>query len=90
MIRAYDKIYLEKARSNLAHMLDFAVNDLHCDLIYFWERFINSSLADRFEHGESTVIAGMSGIEMAYSVLGGDTGRVNIEPREYRSEEYWL
>ena len=90
MIRAYDKIYLEKARSNLAHMLDFAVNDLHCDLIYFWERFINSNLADRFEHGESTVIAGMSGIEMAYAVLGGDTGRVNVKPRDHRSEEYWL
>lgn len=90
MIHAYDKTYLEKARANLGHMLDFAVNDLHCDIRELWELFINSEMADRFEHGESTVIAGMSGIEMAYAVLGDDTERVEVRPKAYRTEEYWL
>ena len=90
MIRAYDKIYLEKARANLGHMLDFAMNDLSCDLKEFWELFINSEIADRFEHGESTVIAGMSGIEMAYSILGDGIGRVEVKPKDYRTQEYWL
>ena len=32
MIRAYDKIYLEKARTALGRMLDFAVYDLKYDI----------------------------------------------------------
>ncbi len=90
MIRAYDKIYLEKARANCGHMLDFAVNDLNCGLRDFWEQFINSEIAERFEHGESTVIAGMSGIEMTYAVLGDGIERVEVKPKDYRTQEYWL
>lgn len=35
MINAYDKVYLEKARTNLARMLDFAVYDLKYDISDF-------------------------------------------------------
>ncbi|MBR5740906.1 MAG: helix-turn-helix transcriptional regulator, partial [Firmicutes bacterium] len=56
----------------------------------FWELFINSETADRFEHGESTVIAGMSGIEMAYAVLGDGIDRVDVKAKDYRTQEYWL
>lgn len=31
MIHAYDKVYLEKARTPLARILDFAIYDLHYD-----------------------------------------------------------
>lgn len=37
MIRAYDKIYLEKARTALGRMLDFAVYDLKYDINFFLE-----------------------------------------------------
>ena len=45
MIRAYDKIYLDKARTALGRMLDFAVYDLKYDISDFFELFIRSGLA---------------------------------------------
>ena len=36
MIRAYHKVYLEKARTNLGRMLDFAVYDLKYDIEDFF------------------------------------------------------
>lgn len=92
MIHAYDKVYLEKARTSLARMLDFAVYDLHYDIKVFFDMFINSGIAARFEKGDFRIIAGKSGIELAYDVaeISGDDKR-NIKPRftANRSEEYW-
>jgi DNA-binding transcriptional regulator YiaG len=92
MMPAYDKLYLEKARTSLGRMLDFAVYDLKYTLHDFFELFIVSGVADRFEHGDFTVLAGKSGIELAYMVL--DETEVEYErvsPRfaAGRSEEYW-
>ena len=74
MIHAYDKVYLEKARTSLARMLDFAVYDLHYDIKVFFDMFINSGIAARFEKGDFRIIAGKSGIELAYDVaeISGD------------------
>lgn len=36
MIYAYDKVYLEKARTVLARMLDFAVYELKYDITQFF------------------------------------------------------
>ena len=66
MIRAYDKLYLEKARTNLGRMLDFAVYDLHYEIDIFFDLFVTSGVAARFESGDFTLIAGMSGVELAY------------------------
>ncbi|MBQ6698569.1 MAG: helix-turn-helix transcriptional regulator [Oscillospiraceae bacterium] len=92
MTGAYDKNYLEKARTNLGRMLDFAVYDLKLDLKDFFDRFIISGLASTFENGDSKTIAGKSGVELAYEVLEktGENAR-NIKPRYTadRSEEYW-
>ena len=90
MIHAYDKIYLEKARVALGRMLDFAVYDLHMDLREFWGQFLNSEVCKRFERGDSSLLAGMSGVEMAYAVLGDSVQRVKARPSADRSEEYWL
>lgn len=90
MIRAYDKVYLEKARVALGRMLDFAVYDLHMELREFWERFLNSEVCKRFEKGDSSLLAGMSGVEMAYAVLSDSVQRVKVRPTADRSEEYWL
>ena len=68
MIHAYDKVYLEKARTTLGRMLDFAVCELHCDLTAFFDMFISSGIAALFEDGDFTVIAGKSGVELAYLV----------------------
>ena len=92
MIHAYDKVYLEKARTTLARMLDFAVYDLKYDIEEFFNMFIESGLAARFEKGDFQIIAGKSGVELAYDVAesSGENKR-DIKPKytANRSEEYW-
>ena len=51
MIHAYDKVYLDKARTVLGRMLDFAVYDLNYDIADFFQKFICSGVAARFEIG---------------------------------------
>ncbi len=92
MIRAYDKVYLEKARTALGRMLDFAVYDLNYDIAVFFDLFIKSGAAARFESGDFTVLVGMSGVELAYEVLEqSDVPFERIKPNYTadRSEEYW-
>lgn len=92
MIHAYDKVYLEKARTTLARMLDFAVYDLDYDIEVFFNMFIDSGIAAKFEKGDFHLIAGKSGVELAYEVaeISGEDKR-NIKPiyTANRSEEYW-
>ncbi|WP_293694281.1 helix-turn-helix domain-containing protein [uncultured Phascolarctobacterium sp.] len=92
MMHAYDKLYLDKARIALARMLDFAVYDLHYDISEFFELFLVSGIARRFEQGDFTILAGMSGVELAYTVLenvGLAQERIKPDYPVNRSEEYW-
>ena len=92
MIRAYDKVYLDKARTALGRMLDFAVYDLKYDIAEFFDLFIKSGVAKRFETGDFAVIVGMSGVELAYEVLdqsGVKCERIQPNYTASRSEEYW-
>lgn len=92
MISAYDKNYLEKARTSLGRMLDFAVYDLKYDIADFFDRFIKSGMADKFGNGDTGTLVGKSGVELAYEVLerSGENAR-DIKPQfsANRSEEYW-
>lgn len=92
MMHAYDKIYLDKARTALGRMLDFAVYELHFELANFWDLFLVSGLAQRFGDGDFTVLVGKSGIELAYDVLemaGIPAKRIKPQYTADRSEEYW-
>ncbi len=92
MIHAYDKVYLEKARISVGRMLDFSVNDLHYDIGDFFELFIKTGIAERFERGDFTLIAGMSGVELAYEVFekaGIAIERVKPRYTSDRSKEFW-
>lgn len=92
MIHAYDKLYLDKARTALGRMLDFAVYDLKYDISEFFNLFIASGIATRFEQGDFTLLAGMSGVEIAYEVLersGIEKQRIKPVYTTDRSEEYW-
>ena len=51
-MRAYDETYLAGAQRRLGAMLDVAVNGYACDLGAFYERFLTSPTAVRFEAGE--------------------------------------
>lgn len=92
MMRAYDKVYLEKARTALGRMLDFAVYDLKYDIADFFDLFIRSGVAKRFGDGDFTLTVGMSGVELAYEVLvRAEISIDRVKPRYTidRSAEYW-
>ena len=92
MIHAYNKVYLEKARTNLGRMLDYATYDLGYDPCEFFDLFINSGLAQPFGKGDSTLTVGMSGVELACRVLELTKHQVEFPRPEYkadRSPEYW-
>lgn len=92
MICAYDKLYLEKARTALGRMLDFAVYELQYDLSAFFALFISSGVAERFGQGDFTLLVGKSGVELAYEVLeqaGVPHQRIPAKFSVNRSEEYW-
>lgn len=87
MVNAYSKLYLERARLVLAHMLDDLVNDAGYDISYAWYLFISSKYSKRFEDGDSEVLAGMSGAELAFEVAGK---KFKVTPRYERTKEFWV
>lgn len=90
MIQAYSELYLSRAQSVLGSMLEYAVYDLEMPLDVFYKRFVVSSFAERFQRGESTIIAGKSGVELVFEILGSEKlvskNRINTN----RSPEYWI
>ena len=92
MIYAYDETLISKAQISMAHMLDMAVNTYEYDLSEFYDMFLNSQYCPRFERGESSVIAGMSGHELAYSVISEyrDVQLRDYDFRVDRTREYWI
>lgn len=93
MIRAYDELYLERARRNLARMFDFAVHELKYGLTEFFDMFLKSDVSESFENGESAVLAGKSGVELVYDVVADVKGiplRIEVVYTGNRSREYWL
>lgn len=90
---AYSKLYLTSAKKSLGRMLDFACNELKFEAGEFWDMFMRSGVADRFGSGESRLLAGMSGVELAYEVLDRSGARYRRvrEPAcsPDKSPEYW-
>ena len=89
MIHAYDKNYLSKAQSTLASMIDFAVYDLNIPLEKFYQNFLVSPISEQFKSGESSIIAGKSGVELALEVLEDEKLAKEYRPAANRSPEYW-
>ena len=95
MIHAYSELYLEEMQGDMGLVFDLAVNVLHYDINEFNEIFINSTIAKKIEYGDSSVLAGKSGIEMLYEILDerGDKYR-DIQQEDIdiwsRSPQYWV
>ncbi len=92
MIHAYNESYLSDAKCTLAEMFDYAVNDCRLKDDWFTQLFIQSCYAEKFETGNPSVLAGMSGIELAHAVLkkvGCEDQIVNHSFSQDRTPEYW-
>lgn len=92
MTHAYDRICLDRAADTLGRMLDYSVYSLHYDVVTMIDLFISSGTAAFFERGDIRLIAGMSGIELAYEVLEkSGIAYERMQPRYTKSlsPEYW-
>jgi len=92
MMGAYSEWYLDDAMNSLGDMVEFAVCDLGFDPDEFFGWFISSGVASKFEKGNPKYIAGMSGFELAETVLAETN--VAYEKREpsymeFKGREYW-
>lgn len=91
-MNAYSESYLSDAMKNLGDMVDFAVRQLEYDADEFWDYFIASGIASRFEKGNPRFVAGMSGYELTDAVIyATKEARVDTKPEyvDYKSREYW-
>ena len=90
--RAYQKFYLDDAQQNLAVMFDYAIRLLKYDADQFFLYFIQSEVAQKFEHANPKYIAGMCGIELAQNVLTkiGAAPKFPTEPKIELGKEFWL
>lgn len=92
MIHAYNESYLTDAKSSLAGMFHYAINDCKIEPDWFAKLFVVSGFADKFELGDPSVLSGMSGIELAKIILVkiGSADQM-AEPvfAQDRSPEYW-
>ncbi len=92
MIRAYDEMYLRNARSLLADCMDYATYTEEYEPYQFYNMFIRSDIARRYEKGDPFIVSGMSGAELALRVIEKHTGRYEPKTRVSRggrSREYW-
>ncbi len=92
MICAYNELYLNDAKQNLAECFDYAINVCGFEENIFSKLFLQSGYADKFERGNPAIIAGMSGVELArkiilYAYPNRDFPQQMIS--EDRSSAYW-
>lgn len=69
MTCAYDESILSNAKTTLAIMFDYAVNDCGFEIDWFAELFVKSGKAKQFETGNPAVVMGMSGVELAQEII---------------------
>jgi DNA-binding transcriptional regulator YiaG len=92
MIHAYNETYLNDAMNNLGDMFDYAVNICGYKADDFFTYFISSEIADKFGRGNPKYVAGLSGPELAYTVIYKTFNRYpdNIPSDSIeKSPEYW-
>ena len=88
MINAYNDIYLDDARDNLAVIIDYSVNWLKIPLANFWNMFVLSPICQKIERGQFDVVSGKSGIEIVDDLV---LNHIDLDYYSFeRSREYWL
>lgn len=92
MTHAYSELYLNDAKSCLAGMFDYTIND--CNLKNDWiaSLFVTTGYAQKFETGNPAILSGMSGIELGKAIVKKAYNKKDVPEakfREDRSPEYW-
>lgn len=92
-MNAYDYDLMPRAQKVLGWMFDTSINYYGEKLDEFFHMFLCSNISKKIEIGDSSIIQGHSGRELAYDLLLSD-GRNNLSKPEYytqnRSQAFWL
>lgn len=92
MTHAYSKSYLNNAKDRLSSFFDYAVNACQLKPDWITALFINTGYAKQFERGNPSYVAGMSGVELARTVILKAYGGKDL-PKPTHTEdcspEYW-
>lgn len=87
MIRAYNDMYLNTVKHNLAALFDIAINAEGIDADDFAQAFANSKIASGIESGVPDILAGKSATEMLMIILDKEVNYTTV-PLD-RTPEYW-
>ena len=93
MIHAYDEIYLDDAMETLGEAVEYASLFNQMDGQEFFDLFVTSGIADEFGKGNVKYISGMSGIELARTVIvqcGKKAVKIDELPYVDYPPEYWI
>lgn len=92
MMHAYSESYLDDAMQNMGDMIEYALCDCGFEPDKFFGYFLTSGIAAKFENGNPKYVVGMSGVELAETVLR----ECNVQHRlvvashpDYKGREYW-
>ena len=91
-IRAYSEEYVMSAQRILGDMMDYAVYTCEIEADTFFDMFLVSGIAEQFENGNPTYIAGMTGCELAREIFVKSGTKPAEAPDEMyldKSPEYW-
>lgn len=89
-IHAYNEDYLANARNTLGIAVDYAVHYQGMPIDDFFQKFIDSGIANEFEKGTPSVTVGLSGVELYQMVTRDLRPRLPQYQSLDRSPEYWL
>ena len=92
MIKGYDSDCLENAMKNLGEAFDYAKNSYELDMDKFMDMFISSGYSKMLEDGNTRVLFGISGAELALDVFEKCGYTTEIRPTQDKfdySPEYW-
>lgn len=92
MMHAYDEIFLDDAMENLGNAMEYAVYGLGMTGQEFLDSFALSVAGRCFSRGDVRYLSGMSGIELARTVVYQEAIQIDMGNYELRvdySPEYW-
>lgn len=93
MIHAYQETLVNKAQSKVGQTFDYAINNYQLKGEDFIKYFLKSTISKRIEIGDTAIILGKSGKEIAKDIIEevGNTTLHSSDNSSYgRSREYWI
>lgn len=88
--RAYNDVYLNDARKNIAHSFDYAVKKIGIPLDVYFNKFLSFKYIHLLEIGTPKYVTGMSGAELAIMICNKEDEDLGVLEYYEPGVEYWI